>query len=198
MATAYERPLPAQKPGTANRPTPVGTGIWLGLAAITMTFAAITSAMLVRQSSAGDWQHFRFPSVLYLDTTILIASCLTLWLSRRGFDAVRHGKQRVSPSSMLIATLALGLLFIGGEYRAWMELRAEGVHLATSPSSSFFYLFTGLHTLHVIAGLAALTVAIWRARHRSLRISTFDSVLRYWNCMTVLWLCLLVLLRSRI
>ena len=53
------------------------TGVWVGLAAITMTFAAFTSAMIVRQGASIDWQHFALPSVLYFDTAILLASSVT-------------------------------------------------------------------------------------------------------------------------
>jgi hypothetical protein len=46
-------------------PRPASTGIWVGLAAITMTFAAFTSALVVRQGAAPDWQHITLPSILY-------------------------------------------------------------------------------------------------------------------------------------
>ena len=59
------------------------TGIWVGLAAITMTFAAFTSAMVVRQGSSTDWRHFALPSVLYLNTAILLTSSVTLELARQ-------------------------------------------------------------------------------------------------------------------
>ena len=49
-------------------PPPASTGIWVGLAAITMTFAAFTSALIVRQGGAADWQHFTLPAILYLNT----------------------------------------------------------------------------------------------------------------------------------
>src|SRR5215470_13479289 len=63
------------------------TGVWIGIAAITMTFAAFTSAMLVRQGSANDWRHFSFPTILYFNTLTLLASSLTLQLARRRFAA---------------------------------------------------------------------------------------------------------------
>src|SRR5450759_3110695 len=46
------------------------TGIWVGLAAITMSFAAFTSAMVVREGASTDWRHFTLPSVLYLNTVL--------------------------------------------------------------------------------------------------------------------------------
>src|SRR5271155_5350171 len=57
-------------------PPPASTGIWVGLASITMTFAAFTSALVVRQGGASDWQHFTLPPVLYFNTLVIIASSI--------------------------------------------------------------------------------------------------------------------------
>ena len=120
------------------------TGIWVALAAITMTFVAITSAMVVRQGASMDWRHFTLPRVLYLDTVILLASSGALELARKRVAAFARGLQpgRSLPLLWLWLTLGLGLLFVGGQYVAWLQLKAEGWYLATNPSSSFFYLFT--------------------------------------------------------
>ena len=64
-------------------PPPASTGIWVALASITMTFAAFTSALIVRQGGANDWQHFTLPPVLYFDTLVIIASSVTLEIARR-------------------------------------------------------------------------------------------------------------------
>ena len=97
-------------------------------------------------------------------------------------------------------TLGLGLLFVGGQYLAWLQLKAEGWYLATNPSSSFFYLFTAMHGLHVLGGLAGLTLVIWRFSRpvSTLRLSTLSTVSYYWHFMDVLWIYLLLLLWARI
>src|SRR5437764_7854952 len=64
-------------------PPPASTGIWVALAGISMTFAALTSALIVRRGGAVDWQHFALPSILYLNTIVLLASSVTLELGRR-------------------------------------------------------------------------------------------------------------------
>src|ERR1700733_645992 len=66
-----------------NSPPPASTGIWVGLAAITMTFAAFTSALIVRQGGASDWHHFSLPPVLYLNTLLIITSSVSLEIARR-------------------------------------------------------------------------------------------------------------------
>jgi cytochrome c oxidase subunit 3 len=178
------------------------TGVWVGMAAIVMTFAAFTSAMIVRQGSAYDWQHFTLPAVLYLDTGALLASSLILEMARKKVSAFVHGAKAERPAAQLYLwiTFGLGLAFVVGQYMAWLKLRSEGLYLATTPSSSFFYLFTVLHALHILGGLAGLTMVIWRFGKPlpTLRLSTLSTVSYYWHFMDVLWIYLLLLLWMRI
>jgi cytochrome c oxidase subunit 3 len=83
---------------------------------------------------------------------------------------------------------------------AWRQLRTDGVYLATNPSSSFFYVFTVLHALHVLGGLGALALVLRRISKRVplLRVSTLSAVAYYWHYMSALWIYLLVLLCTRI
>jgi cytochrome c oxidase subunit III len=178
------------------------TGVWVGLAAITMTFAAFTSAMIVRQGSSTDWQHFTLPSMLYVSTAVLLVSSIVLEIARKrvaGFMAGAH-VSHAAASVWLGLTFGLGLLFVACQYMAWLSLRAQGMYLATNPSSSFFYLFTGLHAVHVLGGLAGLSLVIWRFRKplASLRLSTLSTVAYYWHFMNVLWIYLLLLLWVRV
>ena len=119
---------------------PARTGVWVGLAAISMTFAAFTSALIVRQGSAVDWDHIALPRILYLNTAILLLSSLTLEIGRRRVASFVRGQgaTRAQAMQLLAATLGLGLVFVGGQYLAWLQLRSQGLYLATNPNSSFF------------------------------------------------------------
>ena len=182
-----------------SSPPPASTGIWVGLAAITMSFAAFTSAMIVRQGSAQDWHHFTLPPVLYLNTLVIIASSVTLELARRRIATFMGGpknqaKSQENPAQWLYITLFLGLLFVAGQTFAWMQLRSQGFGLASNVSYSFFYVLTVAHALHVSGGLGGLVRVIWKLNKSDLRRSTLDATSRYWHFMGVLWLYLLLLL----
>ena len=69
-------------------PPPASTGIWVAVAAISMTFLALTSALIVRKGGAMDWRHFALPSILYLNTALLLASSVT---TRDGGSTSRLG-----------------------------------------------------------------------------------------------------------
>lgn len=199
----HDQPPPAWDVTALADSSPASrTGVWVGMAAITMTFVAITSAMVVRQGASMDWRHFTLPSVLYLDTIILLVSSCTLEVARKRVALFARGVKpgRSLPLLWLWLTLGLGLLFVGGQYVAWLQLKAQGWYLATNPSSSFFYLFTALHALHVLGGLAGLMLVVWRFSRPvpTLRLSTLNTVSYYWHFVDVLWIYLLLLLRARI
>lgn len=177
-------------------PPPASTGIWVALASISMTFAALTSALIVRRGGAVDWRHFTLPSILYLNTVLLLASSATLELGRKRVAAYMGGLRETAqhPAGWLYITFSLGSLFVVGQYIAWRQLSAQGLYLATNPSSSFFYVFTAGHALHVLGGLGGLGRVIRKLSHLDLRRSTLVATARYWHFMGVLWVYLLVLL----
>jgi cytochrome c oxidase subunit III len=177
-------------------PPPSSTGIWVVLASITMSFAAFTSALIVRQGSSLDWRHLSLPRILYFNTLLLLASSFTLEVGRRQVGSYMSGRKAgiAHPARWLYITLFLGLLFVAGQYAAWLQLRAEGLFLATNPSSSFFYVLTAAHALHVLGGLGGLTRVIRRFNRSILRKSTLDATSHYWHFMDALWVYLLLLL----
>jgi cytochrome c oxidase subunit 3 len=171
------------------------------MASITMSFAAFTSALIVRQGGATDWRHFTLPPVLYLNTLVLVASSITLEMARRRIATFMGGVQghtiqdhSTSPARWLYVTLSLGLLFVAGQILAWLQLKSQGFGLASNVSYSFFYVLTVAHAFHVFGGLAGLTRVIAKLNRSVLRRSTLDATSRYWHFMGALWLYLLLLL----
>jgi cytochrome c oxidase subunit III len=181
---------------------PTRTGIWVGLAAIAMCFAALTSALYVREGSATDWHHIVLPRILWFNTLALVASSVALEIARRHVADFMRGRavDRSQATLWLNATMLLGLIFVGGQYMAWLQLRAQGLYVPTNPNSSFFYLFTGVHVVHVVGGLGGLTRVMLKFRHASadnrqaLRRSTVDATSYYWHFMGALWIYLLCIL----
>jgi cytochrome c oxidase subunit 3 len=179
--------------------SPTRTGIWVGLAAIAMSFAALTSALYVREGSGyADWTHISLPSILWFNTLALVLSSITLERARMQVGAYMRGKEsrRSIPMLWLNATMLLGLVFVVGQYFAWLQLRSQGLYLPTNPNSSFFYVLTGVHAIHVLGGLGGLSRVMlkFRSTANSLRRSTMDATSYYWHFMGVLWIYLLFIL----
>jgi cytochrome c oxidase subunit III len=177
---------------------PTRSGIWVAIFAITMSFAAFTSALMVRQGS-GDWKHIVPPPVIYLNTIALLLSSMTFERARN--RATATPKSQLSDALPWLAlTLVLGLLFVGGQYLVWRQLAAQGLYLATTSNSSFFYVFTVMHALHLLGGIAALAYLIVQIASRLVnpRWSLFESTAIYWHFMGVLWLYLLFVISTRL
>src|SRR5581483_6788637 len=105
----------------------------------------------------------------------------------------RKGRWRPA-SRFLIATASLGMGFLAAQITAWRELMKQGVFLAKSPHSSFFYIFTGLHAAHLVGGLVALFVVLLA---KSKRRELVDVSTYYWHFLGVLWLVLFYVVKTR-
>lgn len=181
-------------------PSATRTGVWVGIAAIIMSFAAYTSAMVVRQGSLPEWHHFKLPPILYWNALVLMASSVTLELARQRiggpFDRLGRGTTTRAWLSWYRLTIGLSFVFLIGQYLAWQRLASEGLYLATSPSSAFFYVLTALHALHLLGGIGALFYAlhVLRADDGPRPVDVLSAVAVYWHFMAVLWVYLLVIL----
>ncbi len=211
--TTYTRPEPAVRPRpampaiAATKGIPSQTGVWVAVSAIAMSFAALTSALVVRQGSGADWQRFALPRILYLDTLILIASSYTLELARKRFaartsltsdDGAQARALRSNGLYWLNITLTLGLFFVAGQVLAWQRLSSQGLFLATSPSSSFFYLLTAMHGLHLLGGVLGLVYVGYRLRRNARNAQTsLGTAAVYWHFVDLLWIYLLMVIAIR-
>jgi cytochrome c oxidase subunit 3 len=164
------------------------TGVWTGIAAILMTFAALVSALVVRQGDGGDWRHFQLPPILIANTLVLMASSVVLWVGAHEPEA-RPARARAA----LALALVLGLGFVAGQLIAWRDLAAQGVYLATGPSGAFFFVFTALHAIHLLGGIAGLVYAR-RRLVAGIPGRTVDAAVTYWHFMGALWIGLLLTL----
>ena len=167
------------------------TGVILALGGILMFFSALVSALVVRKGlSAAVWQTIEVPRILWLNTLILLGSSATLVRSRNSFRAGDESGFR----HWWGVTTTLGLFFLGGQLAAWRQLVAAGVYLATNASSSFFYVLTAAHGLHLLGGIAAMVVVAFRPGRRLRRGTAVGVASIYWHFLDVLWLGLFALL----
>ena len=166
------------------------------MASILMLFTALSSAYIVRAASSSDWQPLAMPRILLLSSVLLLISSATLETARRKLKQAAAGAYK----SWLLSTVVLGIGFLVSQLIAWRQLAKQGVYIASNPHSSFFYLFTAVHGVHLLGGLAALAYLSLRSRvppETSALIKAqakADAVTLYWHFMDFLWLYLFVLL----
>lgn len=183
-------------------------GMAIGLIGVIMVFVSLTSAYIVRQGTTApdpdtgvphaDWLPITLPlATLGLNTLLLLASSVTLELARRSLKrqyAVAEAvgdEQAHERAPWLAVSLLLGAGFLAGQLMVWGQLRARGIFLPTNPSSSFFYLLTAIHGLHLVGGMLALSYAqatAWLHRSVARRLLVVDVAGIYWHFMALLWL----------
>jgi cytochrome c oxidase subunit III len=188
-------------------------GLICGIATVCMVFISLTSAYIVRQglptfdgasnSYVRDWGQVDLPWLLLaINTAVLLVSSLTIELARRqaavasgAAPAVSLGDAKAFP--WLGITVLLGIGFLAGQGLAWRELHARGFYVYTNPSSSFAFLLTITHALHLAGGMVAL---LWAASasllHKPVesRRIVVDITAWYWHFMAVLWIYVFALL----
>jgi cytochrome c oxidase subunit 3 len=186
-----DRPYGGGDDGPGGAADPRRFGLWLFLGTLSMLFIGFTSAYVVRRAGT-DWAPIPTPGVLWANGAVLLASTVTLEIARRRL----RGWDLVGTQGWLALTGALGGLFLVGQLLAWRALGAQGVFLATNPHSSFFYVLSGLHALHLAGGLVWFAVAMWKVRRMSYTPGEDALALfaTYWHFLTVLWAYLFVLL----
>ena len=166
------------------------TGMTVGLGGILMFFMALVSAYIVRKDIPNSgWHPLAVPRILWLNTGVLIASSFTLSHARKLF---KSNDQQGFRHWWSVTTI-LGVLFLVGQIIAWQQLRAAGLFLATNPSSSFFYVFTAAHGLHLLGGVLALTWILFRPTHRLTQGTATEVAAMYWHFMDGLWIFLFLL-----
>jgi len=172
-------------------------GMLVSLASIAMLFTSLSSAYIVRSGVTYDWYPIAVPRVMFGSTALLILSSISIEIARRKLKAGLNS----SYSKYLLLTLLLGLGFLASQLFAWRQLAAQGLYISTHPHSSFFYVLTGTHGVHIAGGLLAL-VFLWRRSQRPLddagliakRQAAADAVAIYWHFMGALWIYLFLLL----
>jgi cytochrome c oxidase subunit 3 len=193
-------------------------GLVCGIATVSMVFISLTSAYVVRQglptfdgttnTYVRDWGMVQLPWLLLgINTAWLLISSATMEAARRSMarraalaplasiPGVSLGEEKNFP--WLGVTVLLGFGFLVGQWMAWGELKARGFFVDTNPNSSFVYLLTAAHALHLAGGIVALLWAsVTSLLHRPIegRRIVVDVAAWYWHFMAVLWVYVFALL----
>ena len=166
--------------------------LWVAIGSILMMFAGLTSAYVVKRNQA-NWTSFEWPAMFWYSTVAILISSLTLYLSLKAFKQRDMSRYRM----MMLATLALGLLFIALQVIGFSQLWASGLTLQANVAYSFLYVIVGLHALHVIGGLITLVVMSLKAFSQKVRNYSslpVELISTYWHFVGILWLYLLAFL----
>ena len=173
-------------------------GLYLYFAVATVMFLLVTAAYLMRMGVGHlgigfDWRPTPKPWLLWVNTFVLFLS--SVMFQRAAVEARAANTDRVV-TPLLTAGL-FAFIFLMGQLIVWQQLARQGYFVASNPASSFFYLITTLHGLHLLGGLVAwtrTTAKIWNgAEAAQIRLSV-NLCATYWHFLLVVWLAFFCLL----
>jgi cytochrome c oxidase subunit III len=166
-------------------------GMALFIASELMLFGGLFAGYFYVRQQADSWppadiEHTLSKGIGGLLTAILVSSSIA---AHFGILGVKRDNQAQFKLGIAIA-IVLGTIFIAGQIYEWFNLMDEGLTADSGVYGSTFYIITGFHGAHVIAGLAMLAVVMLRAVWRdftSARHLFADASVLYWHFVDVIW-----------
>ncbi len=169
--------------------------LWLGMIGMFMMFAALSSGFIVYTASGVDKGiKTLLPQTFIYSTVVILISSLSLHLAYKAAHAVNLARQKL----FLLCTIALGIVFFVLQVHSWQVLTAQGIYfINNNASQSFVYVFTGLHLLHIVAGLVVLFRCFFGAAKpisQANNIFRMDLAALFWHFLDLLWIYIYVFL----
>lgn len=168
------------------------TGLFVFLAVLSSMFLLFMISYYTR-SLFPDWEVLADPLILWVNTVVLVLASIAMQLASN--NARRDATEKMR--NWLIAALLLTLIFVIGQFSAWNQLLKAGFYAWENPSVAFFYLFTGLHAIHLVGGmifLGRLGATLGRAGGKDLARQRVNLCATYWHYLLLVWLALFILL----
>jgi cytochrome c oxidase subunit III len=161
-----------------------------------MMFAGLTSAFVVSKSRVDWLKDFQLPSAFFYSTAVIIGCSVTFHLAKK---AIQKDNQKAT-TSFLLATLALGILFVILQFVGFGQIVANGYYFTGAQSSittTFLYIVTVVHLLHLAGGLIALLIIIYKQlknKYNSTQTLGIELGAMYWHFLDLLWIYLFLFL----
>ncbi len=182
----------AYKPSRILRMHPQKFALWLFIVTITMLFASLTSAYIVKQSQ-GEWLIFKLPELFKVTTGLIILSSISMHWAYLSTKRNNLFQIRLA----LLVTSVIAIAFILGQYQSWSELVSQDIFFIGNAAGSFIYVLTGLHALHILSAIIFLIVMLisaFRYKVHSKSMLNIEMCTTYWHFLGGLWLYLYLFL----
>ena len=166
------------------------------MVSMTMMFGGLTSAFVVSKSRVDWLKDFQLPSAFYFSTIAIIGCSLTFYLAKKAIKKNNRSKTTV----FLLSTLFLGLLFVVLQFVGFRQIVDAGYYFTGSGSSitsTFLYVVTIVHLIHLAGGVIALLIIIYnhfKQKYNSSQTLGIELGAMYWHFLDLLWVYLFLFL----
>ena len=163
-----------------------------GLLSITMTFAGLTSAYIVSKGRPDWTMDFNLPAEFFFSTFIIVLSSFTLFIAK---NKLVNRKSNNSIFSWVLITFILGIVFIIFQFIGFNNIIDQGYYFAGAQSAiktSFIYVLSFLHIVHLVAGLIVLIVLMVNTKKGKYVNDNlgFNLGSNFWHFLDFLWVYL--------
>lgn len=175
--------------------------LWIAMASMSMFFAALTSALLVKKGDYRSWENFRLPGVFLFSTLSVIGVSICIHAALISYRKAKFAQFRW----LMFFSFVLGCLFLALQLAGWNVLKHGGMTLTENLSGSFIYVITGAHGAHIVLGLLVMLAFIIHAfRKRNDPIYELRNIINpkrqlhlellvsYWHYVDAVWVYLYV------
>lgn len=178
--------------------------LYVSMASMTMLFAALTSALIVKKGDSQNWQNFKLPTEFFTSTMIIIISSIAIHLAVMAYKKLNF---RISKFYMFL-TLVLSLFFVFYQLKGWDKLKLIGMPFNGNPSGSFVYAISGIHGFHYIFGIFFLLLLYSMTKFSKIdlkfqskneynpdRLLYLEILESYWHYIGIVWVYLFILFK---
>ena len=161
-----------------------------------MMFAGLTSAFVVSKSRADWLKDFQLPTAFYISTAVILSCSVTFHLAKKAIQK----DNRSATTSFLLATFALGIVFVILQFVGFRQIVDSGYFFTGSASSittTFLYIVTIVHLAHLAGGLISLLIIIYnhfKQKYNSTQTLGIELGAMYWHFLDFLWVYLFLFL----
>ncbi len=169
-------------------------GMWLFLASEVMMFGGFLASYIIFRTSTPSMLQDQAKldrTLATINTLVLIASSFTMALAVEAAEQRNARKLR----GFLLLTILLGVTFLGIKGAEYAAKFHHGIGSWSSLFFSCYFTLTGLHGVHVVAGLVLMAVMLARAEKVvAAKSAAVESAGLYWHFVDVVWIFLFPIL----
>ncbi|MFK7747305.1 MAG: heme-copper oxidase subunit III [Kordia sp.] len=170
--------------------------LWFAIISMVMMFAGLTSAYIVSQERSDWLKDLVLPTAFFYSTLVIIASSVTFHLAKTATEQGKYSPAR----TYLILTLILAIAFVILQFVGFNEIMADKYFFtgkSSTVTTSFIYIITLTHLLHVAAGIIVLSVVIYnhfKQKYKQGQTLGLELGAMFWHFLDILWVFLFLFL----
>lgn len=176
-------------------------GLWLAMASMTMFFAALTSALILKKGDFKSWENFKLPNVFMFSTLVIVLVSVLMHTALISYKKANFKAFRW----LFFGGFVMGFAFLCTQWMGFISLKNMGFPLTGNIAGQFVYMLALVHGFHIAIALlvtAVMLIKAVRARKDPLfelrniinpkRKLQMRLLVTFWHYIDIVWIYLYV------